>query len=651
MALDRTSEILSARGVCMPHHLVVQTDNTAREQRNQHTVLAFADLVCRGIFESVTQNYFQVGHSHNECDQRFVAVASCLSSCRTLQTPEEFARCIREKCRASRNRHMEVEVVDGWHDWQSRMKAAKASVSGLAIQSKGQDVCHSFRFLRRSALKNIPGFTADACHGLASPKDCFLLCKRSMHDVQVAQDPLLLLSAAQSRDLSSDLQTLPRAQLGERALKEFQKTASRVEASVLDFVFQDGRVDQLMTVSPDLIAELANFRPGLPRPVAVRFGPRSMPPLPRPLVRGTLSESEEEDMIGALGPRARAGKATGSRPAKRARPAAVEPAPEAWQASLVETMEHAKLAGEDRAHLQAKSPPDPEPPLPADMDWESGLAQTIFGPTWAADLTPPRRKTLVEGGGVEHSPRKLSPPKSNPPLPRPPKFLEDDEDSLPGNFVAVKQEEPEVPLPAAAAIVEPDVAVKPEEPEVPLPAAAAIVEPDVAVKQEEPEVPLPAAAAISEQDVAIPLPSIFLDDDNDVVGEMSAPEKFDASLPELPDPGSASVAKAMAVVNSSPRNLKHSKAHAARQLQVMKQGKVGKTGACKAKPKTAAVGKATAKAAAGKAKAKAAVGKAIVHRASTIMKQDKLGCSKCNHTSCKRCIALHELWKTQYGNA
>ena len=56
-----------------------------------------------------------------------------------------------------------------------------------------------------------------------------------MHDVQVAQDPLLLLSAAQSRDLSSDLQTLPRAQLGERALKEFQKTASRVEALVWFF--------------------------------------------------------------------------------------------------------------------------------------------------------------------------------------------------------------------------------------------------------------------------------------------------------------------------------------------------------------------------------------------------------------------------------
>ena len=36
------------------------------------------DMVCRGIFESVTQNYFEVGRSHNECDQRFVAVASCL---------------------------------------------------------------------------------------------------------------------------------------------------------------------------------------------------------------------------------------------------------------------------------------------------------------------------------------------------------------------------------------------------------------------------------------------------------------------------------------------------------------------------------------------------------------------------------------------
>ena len=51
-----------------------------------------------------------------------------------------------------------------------------------------------------------------------------------MHDAHVAQDPLLLLSAAQSRDLLPDFQTLPRAKLGERALKEFKRTASRVEA-------------------------------------------------------------------------------------------------------------------------------------------------------------------------------------------------------------------------------------------------------------------------------------------------------------------------------------------------------------------------------------------------------------------------------------
>ena len=354
-------------------------------------------------------------------------------------------------------------------------------------------------------------------------------------------------------------------------------------------------MDELITVSPDLIAELANFRPGMPRPVLVPHGPRSMPLLPRPIVRGTPSESEEEDIISGLAPHGRAGKVQGSRPAKRARPAAVEPAPEAWQASLVQGMENARLAGEDVPHPpgipHAPSPPNPKPPLPAARGLGSG--GLLFSPAKAvADVTPPRRRTKVKAEGVEDS--------LEPSLPPAPKFLEDDADSVPDTSVAVKQEEKEVTLP---------------ESEAPLPPAPKFFEDDAdsvpdnfdAVKLEEVTAALPALAASLEPEVALPVPvlsmeklasgpsrpalprALVYDDDVDF-GEMSAAERFDASLPEPdpPLPAMVSSAKAMAVVHSSPRNLTHSRAC----VQAPRQPR---TTACKAKAKCA-VGKAKAKA-------------------------------------------------------
>lgn len=88
--LDHALAILEERGVKAPSHIAIQTDNTTREQRNQYTFLFFCWAVGKGFWGSASPNFYLPGHSHNECDQRFVPVAAALMRSEQLQTPDDI---------------------------------------------------------------------------------------------------------------------------------------------------------------------------------------------------------------------------------------------------------------------------------------------------------------------------------------------------------------------------------------------------------------------------------------------------------------------------------------------------------------------------------------------------------------------------------
>lgn len=87
--LQIAKEVLAKRGLELPHHCAFQADNTCREQRNSWTFLFSSWLVAHGIMRTVDELYYRVGHTHNECDQRFFVIASALSREPTLQSPED----------------------------------------------------------------------------------------------------------------------------------------------------------------------------------------------------------------------------------------------------------------------------------------------------------------------------------------------------------------------------------------------------------------------------------------------------------------------------------------------------------------------------------------------------------------------------------
>ena len=81
--------ILKKSNIPVPPHLVVQADNTCRENRNQFLCLWGAHLVSSGVFDSVTFAYYRTGHTHNLVDQKFATMAANLARAGVVETPQE----------------------------------------------------------------------------------------------------------------------------------------------------------------------------------------------------------------------------------------------------------------------------------------------------------------------------------------------------------------------------------------------------------------------------------------------------------------------------------------------------------------------------------------------------------------------------------
>lgn len=126
-----------------------QADNTPREHKNQQLLIWSAFLVCTNKFESVTNDFFEVGHTHNVCDQRFSVLAPRLSRSPVLECPEEFADVIRNQVEPTSGRELLVEIIEGAHNWNAHFENVNVSIAGLTTTQKESQVNHSWRIVRR----------------------------------------------------------------------------------------------------------------------------------------------------------------------------------------------------------------------------------------------------------------------------------------------------------------------------------------------------------------------------------------------------------------------------------------------------------------------------------------------------------------------
>ena len=144
---------LNGRGLSLPSHWRMHSDNATSEQKNQSIMKFGVWLVHRGRFKPVEMTMDRVGHSHGRQDQRFAVVAEALSNCEKLEDPQAFADAIKQQVRPSRNRLLHTEIIEAAYDWDTYFDQLGVSVGGhTGLPKQGLEGCHVFRFVRRADL-------------------------------------------------------------------------------------------------------------------------------------------------------------------------------------------------------------------------------------------------------------------------------------------------------------------------------------------------------------------------------------------------------------------------------------------------------------------------------------------------------------------
>ena len=209
----------------------LHADNTAREGKNQYVANFFSYLTTQEKFETVQEEFFQVGHTHNEQDQRFSSVATLLSRARTLESPEDFKDYILKHVQPPCGRALHVEVLNGTWDFQKWFEELGCVWSGLTSTHLEPEVNHVWRFVPAHMVPHVAPNAGpiDVAHKdwatLALHRnDAVLLTKKYMHSQSLSQSPLLVQPAEIAARLEPrNLKALPLNDLGTRTLREFRK--------------------------------------------------------------------------------------------------------------------------------------------------------------------------------------------------------------------------------------------------------------------------------------------------------------------------------------------------------------------------------------------------------------------------------------------
>ena len=143
-------------------HLAINTDNTAAETKKKHIqcMVYSAMIVYRHTVDTLDLVQGQIGHTHNEEDQRFSVARAALRRRGKLETPQEFLEQIQSGVRPVRGRDQHARIITGSYDW-GELFSHMGNMKGLATghtetqwtKERGQESVHFWRFQRRSSIQ------------------------------------------------------------------------------------------------------------------------------------------------------------------------------------------------------------------------------------------------------------------------------------------------------------------------------------------------------------------------------------------------------------------------------------------------------------------------------------------------------------------
>lgn len=200
--LESVSQACRLRGVQMPEHLVVVTDNTVSWAKNTFANEFFAYLVAAHKFTSVSSLHLMVGHTHEDIDQLFSVCTALLKAKRSWQSPQEVLEFLRASLAPkARNRGEELVAVQlpVVRDFGAWLSPLRVHLHGAFMNREGVEAPHSFSYKRRrdlaaseaQMLARSPG--VQEWRGPLHPEDILCCVKTYMRDPHLQQPPVLVL--------------------------------------------------------------------------------------------------------------------------------------------------------------------------------------------------------------------------------------------------------------------------------------------------------------------------------------------------------------------------------------------------------------------------------------------------------------------------
>ena len=202
------ARICKANGWDFPEHLCVQADNTTAQAKNAEVGEFLAVLLRKHKFVSVTLNFLQVGHTHEDVDQMFSILLALVLRRIRFQTPQELQHAIQAAMAAVvavRGEELHVEMLSHIRNFKEWMAPLGIHLSNCFVTREGISAPHSFTYKFRmdlshfehTLLASAPGGRQRRIHDPPDALDVFCILKQFMSTPkEQCQTPVKLFSEA-----------------------------------------------------------------------------------------------------------------------------------------------------------------------------------------------------------------------------------------------------------------------------------------------------------------------------------------------------------------------------------------------------------------------------------------------------------------------
>jgi hypothetical protein len=205
--VERVYQISRTSGRRFPQHLVVQSDNTVAQAKNECAFLLLAFFVAKYKFLTANIFFLLVGHTHEDIDQLFALVLKIVLRPHRFDTPAEFLGLLRESMEDNAARKGELVFADmlptvrNFEAWLSPMNV---ELKNCFQTRDGKETPHAFSFKLRRDLHSWDVGVAGEPEGLETSRgryepralgmDVMCSVKMYMRDVGLQQPPIRILT-------------------------------------------------------------------------------------------------------------------------------------------------------------------------------------------------------------------------------------------------------------------------------------------------------------------------------------------------------------------------------------------------------------------------------------------------------------------------